>query len=324
MSFAWPLALLGLLVVPLALGGFALAQRRRMRYAVAFTNLDVLAAVVEPRSAWRRYVPPALFLLALAALAAGLARPHVTVSVPREDATVVLVVDTSGSMFARDVRPTRLGAAQQAMQRFLDRVPGQFRIGLMAFAAEPQLVSPPTRDRAIVRDGIEFLFPQRGTAIGDALARAAEVARDAVRPGAALEADDPPATILFLSDGSQTEGWLQPLEGARRAKQLGIKVYTVALGTPDGVVELSFGTGFERVIPVPPDPITLRQVAQTTGGAFFEAPTAEALTAAYEKLGSQVSRTREPREATFAFLGGAAALAFAAGALSLLWSARIP
>lgn len=324
MSFTWPLALLALLAVPLVGLAYLLIQRRRMRYAIAFTNLEVLASVVEPRRAWRRWVPAALFLLALAATGVALARPQVTISVPQEDATVMLVVDTSGSMFAEDVRPTRLGAAQQALRRFLERVPEQFRVGLLAFSEQPQLVTPPTRDHALVRDGVEFLYPQFGTAIGDALLNAAQATRGAAAAGAAArDEDQPPATILFLSDGAQTEGILEPLEGARRARQLGVRVYTIALGTPNGVVELSFG-GLPRVIPVPPDPFTLRRVAQVTGGRFFEAPTAEALTAAYDELGSQVSRTREPREATSVFLAAAALLTVAAGGLSLLWSARIP
>jgi Ca-activated chloride channel family protein len=334
MSFQWPLALLTLLVVPAALAAYLIALRRPSRYALAFPNLDVLAGVVDRSGAWRRWVPPALFLLALAALALALARPHVNVTVEREQATVVLAIDVSRSMVAEDVAPTRLEAARVAVRQFLDKLPAQFRVGMVAFAQEAQVVAPATDDRALVRDALDFLVPERGTAIGDAVAQAAEVARDAVDPGnartiayvtapAAQDDDQPPAAILFLSDGFQTAGILAPLDGAERAKELGIPVYTIALGTDSGVVEFGFG-GERRTIPVPPDRQTLRAIAESTNGKYFDAPSAEALTAAYAELGSLLSGEPGEMEATFAFLAVAAALGLLAAALSALWFARIP
>ncbi len=333
MSFASPFLLLSLLAVPLALGGYLLAQRRRMRYALHFTNLEVLAAVVERSSRWRRLVPPALFLLALSLVGVAMARPRVNVSAPREQATVILVVDTSGSMRADDVRPTRIEAAQAAIERFLNRIPPKFRVAVVSFSEEPQLVAPPTTDRELVRNAVQFLFPGRGTAIGDALARGAQVGRTALTDDGGSSGSSPsrpaggsehaPVTMLLLSDGAQTVGRLEPLAGARLAKALGIPVYTIAFGTPGGVIEFNFG-GFTRRRPVPPDPATLKQVADATGGEFFDAPSAKALNAAYDSFGSRVTRRPAKREATFAFLGGAAALLLAAGALSGLWSARLP
>jgi Ca-activated chloride channel family protein len=330
-SFEWPLMLLALLVVPLALAGYLLAERRPARYALSFTNLDVLASVVDRPSLWRRYLPLALFLLALAALAVGLARPEVNVTQQRENATVVLVIDSSGSMLAKDVAPTRLRAAKRAVRTFLERIPDQFRVGLVAFAAEPQVLSPPTTNRQVILSSLDFLVPLRGTAIGDALARAAEVARNAGatdgRTLASVAAPSPsdrsPVTILLLSDGMQTAGLLTPLDGARRAEALRVPVYTIALGTPDGVLDLDFG-GFGRQIPVPPDPVTLGAIAEETGGRFFDAPSAEALEAAYSELGSLLSREPGELEATFAFLGGGALLLLAAATLSALWSGRLP
>jgi Ca-activated chloride channel family protein len=330
MRFEWPLALLALLVIPLALAAYLFAQRRPSRYALAYTNLDVLASVVDKSGAWRRWLPPVLFLLALAALAVGLARPHVDVMRDREQATIVLAIDSSGSMLAEDVAPTRLEAAQAAVRRFLDQLPPKFRVGMVTFAAEPEVVAPPTTDRELVLSALDFLAPLRGTAIGDAVARAAEEARESVGPegdarlasvrtAAARSGERPPAAVLLLSDGFQTAGILEPLDGAARARELGIPVYTIALGTDEGIVDFGF-----RQIPVPPDRESLRQIAQQTNGKYFDAPTAEALEAAYADIGSLLAQEPGEDEATFAFLAVAGALALLAAGLSAVWFSRIP
>jgi Ca-activated chloride channel homolog len=335
-TFQWPLALLALLLVPAVLAAWLLLQRRPPRYAVAFTNLDVLAAVADRSVQWRRWVPPTLFLLALAALAVGSARPEVTIMAPSERATIVLAIDSSGSMMAEDVKPTRFVAAQDAVKVFLEDLPAKVRVGMVTFAAETEVVAPPTTDRAVVRQALDYLVPLRGTAIGDAVARAAEVARDAVDPqsgrtlasfsAAAQEDDDrerSPAAVLFLSDGFQTTGLLTPLDGADRAKALGIPVYTIALGTDAGVVEFGFGAE-RREVPVPPDRESLRMIAEQTDGKYFDAPTADALEAAYKELGSLLGEEPKDVEATAVFLGVGAALALIAAALSVVWFARIP
>jgi Ca-activated chloride channel family protein len=265
----------------------------------------------------------------------GLTRPKIMVTEPSENATIVLAIDSSGSMFAEDVEPTRLGAAQEAARLFLDRLPENFRVGVVTFSTEAQVVAPLTHDRELARQSIEYLFPGAGTAIGDALARSVELAQgestaegvpaDPIpsAPPAADPEGRPLNTILLLSDGHQTRGMLQPLEGARRAKEAGIPVYTVALGTARGEIVFNRG-GFERRIPVPPDPVTLRQIARVTGGEFFEAKTAPKLTEVYESLGSKLGRVRRPREATYLFLGGAAALLLCAGAFSVRWAQHLP
>ena len=337
MTFDSPYLLLTLLVVPLAIGLWLVAERRRMRYAIRFTNLDVLASVAEGR-AWRRYVPPVLFLLAVGTLSVALARPHVHTLVGSERATVILVVDVSRSMQADDVKPTRLGAAQAAVRTFLDRVPSRLRVALIAFAGEPIVAVPPTRDHQLVRsalDDIGFYVGYGGTAIGDALARAVELGQQATGTGygtngqtiayriAAPGRNGSLVSILFLSDGAQTRGDLQPLEGAARAQAAGFPVYTVALGTPNGRLRSSFDLGgFSR--PVPPDPATLKSIAQVTGGQFFEARTAGTVHAAYAKLGSSLGRTPGRSEVTWEFLAGAAVLLLGAGLLSALWSPRLP
>jgi Ca-activated chloride channel family protein len=333
MSFGHPILLLTLLVVPAAVLALRLAERRRMRYAVKYTNVAVLASVVAGRP-WRRYVPTALALLALAVLCVAVARPRATSLVPKERATIILVLDVSGSMQAGDVRPTRLGAAQQAVRSFLDRVPPQVRIGLVAFSGDAEVAAPPTTDRGLLRQSLDGIgtFPAfGGTAIGDALAVAVSLAKQALVGGSASLASVSAApsgkkglaSILFLSDGHQTRGTLEPLQGAQRAKDAGIPVYTVALGTPGGVLTREFD-GVPTTIPVPPDPETLRAIAETTGGKFFEARNAGSLHAAYSKLGSSLGRAPGKTEVTYAFLAGAAGLLAAAGLLSALWSPRLP
>jgi Ca-activated chloride channel family protein len=352
-TFERPLLLLTLLVVPLAVALYVLAERRRMRYAIRFTNLDVLASVAGSRYR-RRFVPLALFLLALAALCIGMARPRHTTLVPRDRATVILVIDVSRSMEAKDVKPNRIGAAAAAVRTFLDRVPDRLQVGLIAFAGDPAVAAPPTTNHDLVRkslDTIEWFPSFGGTAIGDALAAAVKLGQQAVNGdsgnlAAATTAAPETQThglvsILFLSDGAQTRGDLEPLEGADLAKAAGIPVYTVALGTPNGVLNFGpggggggpggggGGGGFPgpfggRRVPVPPDPETLRAIAVRTGGQFFAAQSAKSLQSAYSKLGSRLGRKPGQSEITYAFLAAAALLLVAAGLLSALWSPRLP
>jgi Ca-activated chloride channel homolog len=252
MSFESPWLLLALPLLAVAAGIWLLAERRRIRYAVAYTNLDVLASVVSGRS-WLRILPPALFGLALASLLVALARPHVERTFLKERATVILVIDTSRSMQAEDVPPTRLAAAQEAVRMFLDQVPDRLQVGLVVFAGEAQVATPPTRDHDLVRtavDEIDSFLVYGGTAIGDALEAAVELGKqveDSQAPDGQEIAFEPkgetrtlaqatqeseeeagPVSILFLSDGAQTRGILQPLEGAALAKEARFPVYTVA------------------------------------------------------------------------------------------------
>jgi Ca-activated chloride channel family protein len=343
-TFERPWLLLSLLLVPLAIGLYVLAERRRMKYAVRFTNVDVLADVVGGRS-WRRVVPLVLFLLALAALCFAVARPQHATLVPKDRATVILVVDVSRSMESKDVKPSRIGAATAAVRLFLKKVPDRLQVGLIAFAGDPAVAAPPTTDHSLVRQALDTLewYPSfGGTAIGDALAEAVRLGEEAIGAGngnLASVATAPPqsstrglVSILFLSDGAQTRGALLPLEGADRAKAAGIPVYTVALGTPNGTLQFGGGPsqgfpggfGFNRQVPVPPDPATLRAIANHTGGQFFEARSAKTLRAAYSSLGSRLGRKPGKSEITYGFLIAAAGLLIGAGLLSAAWSPRLP
>jgi Ca-activated chloride channel family protein len=334
MTFQWPLLLLpAVAILALVVAGYLVLERRRTRYAVRFTNLDTLAEVAGEARAWRRWVPPTLFFLALAALLAALARPQVTVAAQRNDANVILTIDSSGSMFARDVQPTRLGAAQEAVRRFLDKLPDRYRVGVVTFSTDTQVVAPLTRDREVVRQAVEYLYPGRGTALGDALARSVELARsantadlegaDALPQPAPDDPERPVTAILLLSDGFQTAGLLQPYEGAARAKAAGIPVYTVALGTPEGTVTFN-RDGFTRTVPVPPDPETLQQIARDTDGEFYAAATGAKLNAVYEGLGSRIGRYSKKREATDVLIAAGAVLLLGAGLLGGLWHPRLP
>jgi Ca-activated chloride channel homolog len=335
MSFGHPILLLTLLVLPLASLAYVLLERRRARYAVTFTNIDVLASVAGGRSR-RRYVPPALFLLALGLLCVALARPHRSTLVASDKATVILVVDVSGSMHATDVKPTRLGAAQAAVRTFLERVPKRVKVGLIAFSSDPQVAAPPTTDRELVRrslDELDFFQAYGGTAIGDAIAAATELGKKSIgkqKPETiafTIAKSDPLVSILFLSDGKQTRGALTPIAGAQRAKAAKIPVYTVALGTPNGVLNRPFGfggSGMPTRIPVPPDPETLRTIANMTGGKFFDARSADALNSAYKQLGSKLGRVPGTKEATNEAVFLAALVLLAAAILSVLWAPRLP
>jgi Ca-activated chloride channel family protein len=320
LSFEWPFALLGLALLPAVVLLYLLAQRRRMRYAARFTNLDLLSSVVGRSPGWRRHVPPVLYALALTTLIVALARPQATIALPREQATVVLTTDSSGSMQATDVQPTRLDAAQGAARGFLEGVPGAFRVGMVAFNQQVSVLARPTTDRAAVEEAIDGLLAEGGTATGDALARSLDLVRP---PARGFGERPPPAAVILLSDGETTAG-RDPVEVARRASRLGVAVHTVALGTPDGVIDLTSRAGYPRRIPVPPDRETLRQVAQASGGRFVEAPTSDALDGIYADLSSRIGFVRRREEVTAGFAGAGAVLLLLAGGLSLLWFSRIP
>jgi Ca-activated chloride channel family protein len=325
MTFEWPLALLALALVPLALAAYLLLQRRRMKYAVRFTNLDLLANVVERSPRWRRHLPPALFLLALALLLVGVARPQALVKTPKEQATVVLAMDVSTSMEATDVEPTRLDAAREAAETFIDELPEELRVGLVTFSSEAQVIVSPTSDHDQVRQALGYLDADGGTAIGDAIAAATQLKEGEVTLAANAQGEDgPPLVVLLLSDGEPSPETLDPIQAAQDANAAGVKVFTVALGTDQGTVTLTDELGNEEVVPVPPDRDTLTQVAEITGAEFYDAPSEATLEKVYEQLGSEIGFTEEKKDVTFAFAAGGAVLLLVAGGLSLAWFNRMP
>ena len=323
MSFEWPAALVALLIVPVVAGVYVLVQRTRPRYAARFTNLDLLANVVRETPQWRRHVPPVLFCLALAALAVALARPHATVAVPRERAAIMLVTDVSGSMTAEDVAPDRLSAAQAAGLSLAETLPEEVRLGLVSFSEVAGVEVPPTTQREPIAAALGGLEAEGGTAMGDGLAAAIDVL-DGVARGRE-EGEPPPAAIVLLSDGENTVGLTQPLDAAQRAAELGIPVYTVALGTDEGAIrQVPPGGILPQTIPVPPDRETLAQIAEVTGGRAYQALDADRLSEIYQRLGSRIATEREEREVTAGFAAGGIVLLLGGGGLSLLWFGRLP
>jgi Ca-activated chloride channel homolog len=335
LSFDRPLALLSLAVLAVLAAGFVTLARRRPRYVVRYPNVDVLRGVSSRVGGMRRYAPLALVTAALALLGVAMAGPHVTRSAPVENATVVLVVDTSRSMLSTDVRPTRLDAAKTAARRFLERAPDKLRVGLVTFSGDVSVGAVPTRDRERVRRSVAEISRWQaggGTAIGDALARAVELGRSAFgetggTQGANSKVPENAVSILFLSDGRQNRGLLPPAEGASRAADAGIPVFTVALGTdrPDGGgggAPGSFGGfgGFNRV----PDRATLRAIAEATDGEYFAARSAAALESAYRRLGSELGHEDRPTEVTALFVGAAAVVLTAAAALARVAAPGLP
>lgn len=314
MSFASPIGLLCLAGVPLAILVHVSAQRRRRRYPVRYPALATLAAIVPREPAWRRQLPVALATLAIAALAISLARPQRTIAVPVERASVVLVTDVSRSMSATDVRPTRLEAARRAAENFLERVPGELRVGLVSFSDGAQTLQTPTTDHEALSQALQTLQPLSGTATGAGLRTALD---DLQIRGAAGERR-PPAALVLLSDGAATDREAA-FEVAAEARRLRVPIYTVALGTPDGTITLQ-----GQVLRVPPDPEALRRIAAASGGAAFRAEDSDQLDAVYNRLGSQIGTKPVKREITALFAGAALLLLGAALASSLRLGGRLP
>ncbi len=311
MSFQAPLFLLGLVAIPLALLALFAARRRPARYVIRFPATATLAAIAGRTGRARRAIPPALLCLSLAGLVLALARPEATVAVPVERASVMLVTDTSGSMNATDVSPTRLAAAQAAAERFLKRVPKSLQTGLVAFADGPHTVLRPTQDRAQIETTLAALQAEGGTATGDALASALSAL-------GTREKNSPPAAIVLLSDGASQSG-RDPAEVAREARAANVPIYTVALGTPGGIVEAN-----GQMMPVPPDPEALAEVAQISGGRAFTAEDADALDEVYKTLGSRIGTKKEKREVSAGFAAAGLLLLGGAAFTSLRWRGRLP
>jgi Ca-activated chloride channel family protein len=336
-SAEWPGLLWTLLLVPVALAAYLLGQRRRSRYTVRFTNLDLLANVVSAKPGWRRHLPPALYLLALAALLVSLARPQALTLVPKEQATVILVMDVSGSMNATDVAPTRLVSSQRAAAAFIEELPEKFRVGIVSFASTAQTLTRPTTDRVAVYEAIDSLHAEGATAMGDGIERALDVKRPPTPPYSGSTArpspsppasqggaDEAPLVVLLLSDGANTQGRTQPMQAAADAKALGVPVFTIALGTDRGMVDVPDETGNLRRIPVPPDTLTLQRIAETTGARFFAAPSNSDLKEVYRELGSKIGFVREQQEITVVFAATGLLFLVAGATMSLVWFSRFP
>src|SRR4051812_22921784 len=322
MSFGEPILLAGLILVPLAALVYASLQARRSREAATFANPALMPNLVTARPGWRRHIPPLLLLVALAAMVVALARPQRTVAAPQRAATVMMVTDISGSMNATDVAPNRLAAAVNAADRLADKLPETFRLGLVTFSDFAEQRAAPTTDRDSVKGALSRLTAVGGTAMGLGLERGLEAARTPVPDASGKGTRRLPAVLVLLSDGKDTQGGVSPLDVARRARQYHIPIYSIALGTPDGQVEVQDSFGFTQRIRVPPDTDTLKQIAKLSGGRFSpatEPPSPGDISAA---PGPRLSSKQEKEEVTVAFAGGALLLLLAGGGLSMAWFGR--
>ncbi len=319
MSFGAPAFLLSLALLPLALLLYVLGERRRRARTSRFASASLMPSVAPARPGFRRHLPIVLYGLALAAVAIALARPEATIAVPEERAAVVLATDTSGSMQARDVSPARIAAVRRAASEFLDRAPRGLRIGAVSFNHSVRSVLAPQADRADAHALIDQLTPSGGTATGEGLAAALGM----LERQAPARGRRSPAAVILLSDGASTHG-RDPIPVAREAARARIPIYTVALGTDAGTIEVRRPDGSSATKSVPPDRATMRRIASISGGRTFAADAGDELATVYDRLGSQVATREERREITAGFAGGAAALLLVGGALSLRWFGRLP
>jgi Ca-activated chloride channel family protein len=323
-SFGWPVALVGLLAMPLLIALWIWHDRRRVASQAEFGNPDLLPNLVRRHPGRLRYVPLVVLLVGLGMMIVGVARPKATVMVPREEATVVLAIDVSRSMKADDVEPTRLDAARAAAKAFLAEVPEKYRVGVVTFATRAAVGVPPTEDRELVNAALDSMRPGEGTAVGDAVVLGVGLGRRGEEQRLEEGEEPVPRSILLISDGAQDGGRIQPAAAIEEARSKGVPVYTVLVGTPDGVVEEQLTGGYTRIIRVPPSPETLEQIAAGTGGESFQALDAESLRQVYEDLGSRLGEREDLREITDVFSAGAAALLLVGGALSAFLFRRVP
>lgn len=320
MKFSNPWALGALVLLPAVVAAYLWRERERVRAAAAWASPALIPNLIDRAPGARRHLPLAVLLVALAAMIVGVARPHATVSVSREEATVLLAIDTSRSMGAADVHPSRLAAAQAALKAFVDEVPKRFKIGVISFSTHAVVAAAPTTDRDTVRRAIDTLRPGEGTALGDAVMLAALLGeRQRTSDGVV-----PPTSVLLLSDGTRDGGRFSAEQGAARARSLNVPVFTVALGTQNGTVQHKLPGGLTETIKVPPSPQTLQRIAAITNAQSFTVTDARTLSAVYRNLGSRLGHKKQSRELTDLFAGGAAALMLLGGALSAVWFRRVP
>jgi Ca-activated chloride channel family protein len=314
---------LAMLVAPLALLiAYVVAQRARRKYALRFTSVDLLASVAPRRPGWQRHISAVLMLAAVAALAFGFAKPTGTKKVARQRGTIMLAIDTSGSMAATDVAPSRLVAAQAAARRFIDGLPSGLKVGLLSFDTDARVIVSPTSDHAPVLTGVNSLTVGGGTATGAGINTALSSIA-ALPPGA--NGQKAPAAIVLMSDGSPTIGanGQSPEEtltqAVAAAKTAQVPVDTIAFGTTTGTVNIQ-----GESVPVPADPQAMQTIASGSGGKSFTAKNGNELNSVYDQIRKVVGYDSVKTDLTEWFLGLALLLAVLTAGAALFWMQRIP
>ncbi|TKJ30277.1 VWA domain-containing protein [Blastococcus sp. CCUG 61487] len=317
MTFQSPLWLLALLIVGALVAYYVFLQWRRKAYAARFTNVALLGSLVPKRPGWRRHVAFAIVAAGIATLVVSLAKPSTEVRVPRERATVIMAVDVSLSMEARDVEPTRFRAMQKAAKEFVDVLPERINLGLVAFSGSAATLVPPTTDRDQVRGAIDNLELAESTAIGEAIFTSLSAIQNFQATLEDAGEEPPPARVVLLSDGYSTVGRKETL-AIDAAKDVAIPVSTIAFGTDYGTLDIDGDT-----VAVPVDRATLERIADETGGSFSEATSAEELEDVYADLGSQIGYTTEPQDISARFVTAGVLVLLVGAGLSLLWTNRL-
>ncbi len=314
MTFLFPIGLL--MLVPVALLGltYLMTARRRQRYAVRYAALPLLDRVIPEQPKWRRHLPAAFLLVALALCGLAVARPEMPVRVPYERATIIVAIDTSESMQARDVSPDRLTAAVAAAGDFIDQLPGTFNVGVVTFAGATMVAHPPDTDREAARASLQILTTQSRTAIGEGVFTSLDQVRSLAQGS---DGDRLPAHIVLLSDGSNTSGRGTD-DAAAASVAAGVPVSTIAYGTADGVLDTG---GYE--IPVPVDAATLTELSDSTGGIAYSAESSDELQEVYRDIGSSIGWRTEWREVTPFVVAIALGCGIVAAALSMRWFSRL-
>jgi Ca-activated chloride channel family protein len=307
----WLFAAVAVLVVV-----YAVMQFRRRKYAVRFTNMALLDQVAPKRPGWRRHIPAIVFLMAISALVVGFAQPARDTKVPRERATIMMAIDTSLSMEATDVAPTRIKAAQAAAKEFVDQLPPRINLGLVSFNGNASVAVAPTTDREAVKTAIDNLQLGERTAIGEAIF----ASLDAIKTVPTADGAEVPARIVLMSDGTTTDGRTNDA-GVAAAKEQKVPISTIAFGTDNGTITIPQEP---LPIPVPVDKAALKSIASDTGGQYYAAASEGQLKAVYDNIGSSVGYDTEQREISTWFIGAALLLLIVTGGFSLLWFQRLP
>ncbi|HSL46934.1 MAG TPA: VWA domain-containing protein [Anaerolineales bacterium] len=339
MSFIWPTLLLALLCVPLLVLLYLRLQGRRRRFAARYGSLGLVHDALGTGIGIRRHIPALIFLAGITILIFSLARPQATLSVPRIEGTVMLTFDVSGSMAAEDFQPTRMEAAKEAARQFVENQPSGISIGVVVFSDGGISVQPPTDDRAETLATIERLVPRRGTSIGNGILVALNtIAVDAGDPPilntAGANASDPSApvepvetpqgwypsaVIVLLTDGENNEE-PDPAMAAELAADLGVRVYTVGIGSPEGATIEVEGFTVHTSLDEP----MLQFIAAETGGVYYNAGNEEQLRKIYDDLEPKLSVKPEEIEMTSIFAGIGMIIFLVGGLLSLLWFGHVP
>ncbi|MDF2467319.1 MAG: hypothetical protein K0Q43_5554 [Ramlibacter sp.] len=345
MNFLWPEFLWLLLALPVLVMLYVWLMRRKKKMALRYASLSIIKDAMGPGQTIRRHIPPALFLLALAAMLLAAARPVAVVTLPSNQQTIILAMDVSGSMRATDVQPNRLVAAQNAAKAFIGELPRHVKVGIVAFAGSAQVAQLPTINREDLVTAIDRFQLQRATATGNAIVislatlfpdagielSSLQGGRDRQR-GFAIDGEKKEkkeftpvapgsytsAAIIMLTDGQRTTG-VDPMEAAKLAADRGVRVYTVGIGTVDGET-----IGFEGwSMRVRLDEETLKAIANKTSAEYYYAGTANDLKKVYETLSSRLTVEKKETEVSALLAMAAAVLALLSAGLSLLWFNRI-